>query len=335
MIPPLNTGQTTCHDSYGHLQACKNSVQDAEYSLGIRWPEPRFKTNNGTVLDELTGLYWSQDANIGEFPMFWQEALDYIKKLNQKEYLGFSDWRLPNRRELRSLMSYQTRKPALPENNPFTNVFLGWYWSSTTALISPSHAWTVHMEGARMFYGGKDQSYLVWPVRGQGNGNLMQTGQTCCYDEAGEQIACKKTGQDGELQIGAPWPTPRFINDDNDIKDNLTGLVWSRNTDLTSSRCTWDDAFKAVKKRQRETPEKHWRLPNINELESLVDCSQHSPALPADYPFSGSSPLKDGYWSSTTSLFEPDWAWVLYLDKGATGVGYKPGKHFHVWLVHS
>lgn len=43
--------------------------------------------------------------------------------------------------------------------------------------------------------------------------------------------------------------------------------------------------------------------------------------------------LADVYWSSTTSLYEPDWAWALYLDKGAVGVGQKTQAIFHVWIV--
>ena len=73
-----------------------------------------------------------------------------------------------------------------------------------------------------------------------------------------------------------------------------------------------------------------WRLPNINELEHLVDCAAHNPALPKEVSFER---LRSGYWSSTTSAFEPDWAWALYLDKGAVGVGQKAGAHFHVWAV--
>jgi len=69
---------------------------------------------------------------------------------------------------------------------------------------------------------------------------------------------------------------------------------------------------------------------DINELESLVDCSMHSPALPSGHPFED---IEDAYWSSTTSMFEPDWAWALYLTKGATGVGQKRGPHFSVWAV--
>jgi hypothetical protein len=47
------------------------------------------------------------------------------------------------------------------------------------------------------------------------------------------------------------------------------------------------------------------------------------------------SDIQDGYWSSTTSTYEPDWAWALYLDKGAIGVGQKRGKHFHVMALRN
>jgi hypothetical protein len=52
--------------------------------------------------------------------------------------------------------------------------------------------------------------------------------------------------------------------------------------------------------------------------------------LPSGHPFVD---VQDIYWSSTTSLFEPDWAWALYLEKGATGVGQKRFAQFSVWAV--
>ncbi len=61
-----------------------------------------------------------------------------------------------------------------------------------------------------------------------------------------------------------------------------------------------------------------------------MDCSQSSPALSEEMPV---NEIQASYWSSTTSMFEPDWAWALYLEKGATGVGQKSGLHFHVWPV--
>ena len=85
-----------------------------------------------------------------------------------------------------------------------------------------------------------------------------------------------------------------------------------------------EEAFEAVTDLNRR------RLPNINELESLVDCSTHSPALLHGHPFGN---VREGYWFSTTSMFEPDWAWALYLTKGAVGVGQKKDEHFSVWAV--
>ncbi|HEB97721.1 MAG TPA: DUF1566 domain-containing protein [Sedimenticola thiotaurini] len=309
---------------------CSGSGQDGEIRAGMPWPSPRFDTEGEEVRDRLTGLTWSRDALPAGFPLQWDEALRFVRGLNREGWLGRRDWRLPNRRELRSLMSYQTRLPALPEDHPFVNLFSGWYWSSTSAAIAPNHAWYVHMEGARMFYGGKDQSFMVWPVRGEGNGLLAATGQERCFDAMGRQIPCAGTGQDGDTRTGRPWPAPRFRPLAGAVLDRLSGLCWARDADLTAGPVRWDEALAAVAELARRDPAAGWRLPNINELEMLVDCSRHSPALPGSAPFAA---VRDGYWSSTSSLFEPDWAWALYLDRGATGVGQKGGRHFHVWPV--
>jgi hypothetical protein len=322
----LQTGQVTCHDSDGNQVPCQGTGQDAEFRRGVPWPEPRFENRGEIVLDRLTGLVWSRDANMPEFPLSWQEASDRIKKMNGEKSLGFTDWRLPNRRELRSLMSHQTKKPALPEGHPFINVFSGWYWTSTSAAVNPAYAWYVHTEGARMFYGAKTQYFLFWPVRGPGD-VLPATGQAACFAADGKAVSCSGTGQDGELRTGRSWPVPRFEpGGDGVILDRLTGLRWQINADLTGKPVTWSEALSVVRGLGGG-----WRLPNINELESLVDCSTHSPALPEKHPFRN---MQEGYWSSTTSMFEPDWAWALYLAKGAVGVGQKQGAHFSVWAVY-
>ncbi len=326
----LHTGQRTCHTDDGHEIPCAGSGQDASFSVGISCPEPRFDLRGDEVVDGLTGLIWCRNANLAEFPLTWQEALDFVATMNLEQRFGQRDWRMPNRRELRSLLSLQTKLPALPERHPFINVFNGWYWTSTTAAIGPAHAWYVALDGARMFYGGKDQSFMLWPVRDKGLNVIPRTGQSLCYDAAGKVMACAGSGQDGEFRYGAPWPEPRFEILHGGVLDRLTRLLWRRSANLTPQPVIWREALAAVAALNREGAASTWRLPTINELESLVDCATHSPALPSGHSFVN---VQEIYWSSSTSLFEPDWAWALYLQKGATGVGQKRSAQFSVWAV--
>jgi len=144
---------------------------------------------------------------------------------------------------------------------------------------------------------------------------LPRTGQNLCYNQAGNVIACAGTGQDGETRMGAAWPTPRFTDHlDGTVTDNLSGLTWLKNADcpdiqayggddwatalssvnaLRSGQCGLSDSSKAG----------DWRLPNVNELESLVDLSQANPSLPAGHPFSNVTP--PGYWTSTPLVAAP------------------------------
>ena len=330
----LQTGQVECYDPLGQRMDCAGSGQDAEYGTGVIWrAETRFEVQGDTVLDTATGLHWLRDAGCGEYPKTWQEGHAFIAQMNCRQFLGKYDWRLPNRRELRSLISHQSTRPALPKQHPFLNVFQGWYWTSTTAAISPSHAWYVDMAGGRMFYGGKDQSFMVWPVRGPLAHRLPVTGQCTCHDTLGERIDCIGSGQDGAIQAGQSWPQPRFRVADEGIFDRLTGLTWQRCADLADGEVDWSRALSTIEALNAPSGRRIWRLPNINELETLVDCSHSRPALAI--PVNCLDRPGDVYWSSTTSMYQPDWAWALYMDKGAVGVGHKGQAAFSVWAVHN
>lgn len=328
----LRTGQFRCYDSDGAEIPCAGSNQDAEHLTGSPWPEPRFALDGEVVTDRLTGLIWTVDANPAAFPVGWHEALEATAAMNRDAAFGHRNWRVPNRRELRSLLDHQEARPVLPGGHPFRNIFQGWYWTSTTAAINPAFAWYVHLAGARMFYGEKRSFALLWPVCGETD-VCLGTGQRRCFDESGAEVPCRGTGQDGELRLGRPWPDPRFRAAGKEALDLLTGLCWRRDADLCGGPVRWDEALEAVRELDRSTGTRAgWRLPNINELESLVDCDRHSPALPAPHPFDR---VGEEYWSSTTSAFEPDWAWALYLTKGAVGVGRKGGRYFRVWPVRN
>lgn len=321
----LQTGLRLCYDASGREIPCSGSGQDAEFEPGRSWPEPRFKLQGEIVLDRATDLYWTQSANPLSFPMSWAEALEAVNGLNGKAHLGRRDWRLPNRRELRSLIDHSARQPALPNGHPFEGVFSGWVWTSTTSAMSPAYAWRVHLEGGRMFYGAKADESLVWPVAGESS-VLPATGQQQCFDANGSVMDCGiLPGQDGHVRAGVEWPEPRFTQEGGAVRDNLTGLLWSPSADVADGPTDWDSALKLSR---AQGP--GFRLPTINELESLVDAAHHSPALPQGHPFGR---VPEAVWSSTTSGFEPDWAFCLYFHKGAVGVGYKAKPEFAVWAV--
>ena len=158
---------------------------------------------------------------------------------------------------------------------------------------------------------------------------ILSTGARACYDAEGRTIPCRGSLQDAALWIGASAPEPRFAQTDEGIADRLTGLLWYPEPDLADRPTDWDQALLQVRELNRSSS-RTWHLPNINELESLVDASRHTPALPRDHPFSRTEEV---YWSSTTSGFERDWAYALYLHKGAVGVGHKTHTGFAVWPV--
>ena len=164
------TGQTACWDVAGVSISCGATGQDGALAKGVS-VSPRFTDNgNGTVTDHLTGLTWLKNANCFGLQT-WTAALSDANTLASGA-CGTTDgsvagtWRLPNVRELQSVIDYGQFNPALPVGHPFAGVLSLHYWSSTSYVSSPNNAWQVDL-----FYGGlyvdlKGNAYTVWPVRG-------------------------------------------------------------------------------------------------------------------------------------------------------------------------
>ncbi len=174
------TGQTTCYDATGLVIACADTGQDGDVQAGVAWPDPRFTDNlDGTVTDNLTGLIWLANANCFG-AQHWATALGSANALASgacglDDGSVAGDWRLPNRRDLTSLVDRSRFFPALPVGyNSFFPGFRGeWYWSSTTSAVSKDSAWMVRMSDGVVSTNFKiDEKpteptvHFVWPVRG-------------------------------------------------------------------------------------------------------------------------------------------------------------------------
>ncbi len=146
---------------------------------------PRFTDNgDGTVTDNLTSLVWLKNANCigtdnpgfdtdgtgGDGEVYWQTALNFVAGLNSGIYscgVTQTDWRLPNLKELQSLIDYNQVNPALPLGHPFLDVQLGYDWSATTYVGNTSYAWSVYLSYGNVgTFGKMVNTRYVWPVRG-------------------------------------------------------------------------------------------------------------------------------------------------------------------------
>ncbi len=362
------TGQIDCYDPSGNIFTCANTGQDGELQKGVAWPSPRFTANNDTTItDNLTGLFWAPNGNLittrdsnwekqGKVfagAITWQHALDYMAKLNAENYLGHNDWRLPNIKEMRSLINYvQPNTAAWLNSQGFTNAQSGdFYWTSTSCSNDGYRAWVVDMDHGNMNYFDKAKSHQVWPVRTATSSaiKLPKTGQTHCYDTSGNIISCTNSGQDGDLQKGVAWPSPRFVaNADTSITDNLTGLVWAPNGNLMTTRdskwekqskafdgaVTWQHALDYVAKLNAENYLGHsdWRLPNIKEMRSLINHGQPNTAAWLNSQGFTNAQSGDFYWTSTSYIIDAAKAWIVDMELGNVNYFIKSNIHY-VWPV--
>jgi hypothetical protein len=163
------TGQTTCYDSDGGVIDCAGpgKGQDGDLRAGVPWQNPRFTVSGDCVTDNLTGLMWTRNGNMPGGPLTWQGAINYLSTTvnSGAGTCGHSDWRLPNRKELRSLVDYSRCNPALPDGHPFTNVQWDGYWSSSTSAGSTDYAWIVVIWSGNVSSLSKSGTYYDWPVR--------------------------------------------------------------------------------------------------------------------------------------------------------------------------
>lgn len=147
--------------------------------LGLVMPQAAqaaFTVNvDGTVTDTVTGLMWDQCsqgqsgaacATGTASSMTWAAALTAAVTANSANYKGYTDWRLPNKNELESLVEITSASdpvinlaafPATPGNSI--------YWSSTTNMPVPTEAWFVYFQAGASYGTAKTNSCQVRLVR--------------------------------------------------------------------------------------------------------------------------------------------------------------------------
>lgn len=143
-----------------HGQTCSSSITPTT-------PDSRYQDNgNGTVSDLHTGLMW-QRCSVGQsasnctdsaIPYTWDWALQYPQTLNSLGgFAGFSDWRLPNSKELESLVEEACHSPAINLTH-FPNTPSSDYLSSSPFVDDLYYAWVVFFS-----FGGTNGNYRYNP----------------------------------------------------------------------------------------------------------------------------------------------------------------------------
>jgi hypothetical protein len=229
-------------------------------------------TGSDIVTDNNTGLIWPRNFLTATNPYNWEEAKTYCKGLN---YAGQTDWRIPTRKELATLPDYGRSNPAID-----TAVFLGTklsaYWSSLSYVDNAFYAWGVNLGNGGSFYYKKTNDQNIHCVRS---------------DEWNPESTFSESTVSGKVVV----------------TDSRTGLIWQKEY---SDMLVWGNALSYCEN-STYAGYADWRLPNIEELKTLINDSMSDPAssfpgMPTSY-----------FWSSTSNVGSTNNAWYVNFSGGS------------------
>ncbi|MFA6831361.1 MAG: DUF1566 domain-containing protein [Bacteroidaceae bacterium] len=308
--PIVDTNQSKCYDASVEITAPTSGQdyfgQDAQYS-GY---QPSYTDNeDGTVTDHVTGLMWSQSPDMnGDGSITASDKLSYDEAqslLTTYNQAGYSDWRLPTIKELYSLIVFSGMDPSGYDSEdtsgltPFidTDYFEFAYgdtssneriidsqYLTTTLYVDPAYEYDFGVN----FADGRIKGYDM---------NFMQGDKTFFI------IFVR-----GNKEYGVN----KFVdNGDETISDTATGLMWAKSDN--GEGVTWKDAL-AYAEGSELAGYTDWRLPNVKELQSIVDYTRS--------PATTDSPAINALFESTSiinELGEKDWP---YIWSGTTHANY-------------
>ncbi|MBB1485382.1 DUF1566 domain-containing protein [Oceanospirillum sediminis] len=296
----VDTNQSQCYNSStGNSTSCTGSGMDADYSGN----QPDYTVSSGgdTVTDNVTGITWTRSAdtnNDGELDttdkMSPTEAVNYCQNLTLN---GESNWRLPDIKTAYSLIDFSGLDPSgyngtdTSQLTPFLNSAFIAAFGDTAAgerIIDAQYATTTLYVSTTM--NGDETMFGVNLVDGRIKG----------YPTSSKFYVLCATGNE---DYGVNSFTD---NNDGTISDSATGLMWHKN-DTTS--LGWEDAINTCEA-SSTAGHSDWRLPNIKELQSILDYTRSpdtTSSAAIDPVFSTTSFINEegetdwqSYWSSTT-----------------------------------
>ncbi len=245
---------------------------------------PYTDSGDGTVTDTGTGLMW-QKADDGTVRS-WSDASTYCDNMVVG---GYEDWRIPRVDELTTIADYSRYSPAIdPAFQSKPSYY--WYWSSSTYAGNTGSAWGVYFDNGSTNEYNKSSTHYVRCVRG---------GPFWSFD-------------------------PSIIlqsNTTNTVKDIYRGYIWQKSEDGVVR--TWD-AAKSYCDALALDGYSDWRIPTIQEIQTIIDYSAYNPAL--------STEVLQGrpyyYWSGSTFTVNTDGAWFVYFNNGYTNADWKSGPRY-------
>lgn len=308
-----DTMQVLCFDATNAI-SCPASGEDfAGQDAQVNGTPPSYTDNgDGTVTDNVTGLMWAQTPDLnGDGEILASDKLSYEAALTGAETFnlaGHNDWRLPTITEMYSLMDFRGVDPSGYEREDLSGLipfidreYFDFAYGDTAAgeriIDSQMASSTLYVSGtnatgdATLFgvnfadgrikgYGlkmrGRDKTFFVMYVR-------------------------------GDTGYGVNDFTD---NGDDTVTDATTGLMWAQNDSGTAMNWQAALAFAHTANTNRYLGFDDWRLPNVKELQVLLDYSRSPDTTdsPAIDPVFATTPITNEagqidypfVWSSTT-----------------------------------
>ncbi|HRI72488.1 MAG TPA: DUF1566 domain-containing protein, partial [Polyangium sp.] len=254
-------------------------------------PNPASYTNLiGSVLDNVTGLVWEQPALGCSAGCSQAAAATYCDNLTLG---GFSDWRLPTRIELVSIVDDTQHFSAL-DPNAFPGASNGYYKTSTPVV-------------------GLNDTFTVGGAEGDTSNRNVSTL---------DGVRCVR----GVVSASADHYT---IPGDGTVVDPGTGLTWQQA--VPSKVYSFDDAISYCNDNMAGLPGNGWRLPSMKELQTLVDASLVNPAIDTNaFP---NTPIDVSYWTSTPVAWQPGHAWNVFFNIGQSNHAAMGSGTYHIRCV--